>query len=329
MLKNFGVTTLSALLLMTTTGAVQEPSQDKTEQAEEVPDSTDTTDRQLDGDVSYDRDEDKRASIITSIKPVEYETRIIEHDSLPKGAKVTIRDGVEGEQTTYRSYTEHIQADGTKKLVPVKHSTMTIAPVNKIILKGTNDTEVSAMSEKAIEREAERQAERAAERQAELEAEQEAEREAERERAAERAANSGDANSSSNSVSDRAMGSSDVSTDVDTSTSAAAMKAQVAPGQVTTPAQNRAYAKAILSPADFEAADKLVRRESEWITTAANPNSSAYGVPQSLPGNKMASAGSDWRTNGMTQFDWMISYVEGRYGSFQNALQHSYTHGWY
>ena len=55
----------------------------------------------------------------------------------------------------------------------------------------------------------------------------------------------------------------------------------------------------------------------------------AYGIPQALPGNKMASAGADWRTNPVTQLKWMQSYVMGRYGSWEAAREHHNRMGWY
>ena len=54
--------------------------------------------------------------------------------------------------------------------------------------------------------------------------------------------------------------------------------------------------------------------ESNWRWNADNPTSSAYGIPQALPGSKMASAGSDWETNPATQIAWGLGYIEGRYG---------------
>lgn len=101
-------------------------------------------------------------------------------------------------------------------------------------------------------------------------------------------------------------------------------------GQYTSPEENREYAKSVLSEEEFVCADTLVMRESGWKTNAENPSSGAYGVPQSLPASKLASAGDDWRTNGITQFNWMISYVKNRYqDSFCVALDHSYLKGWY
>lgn len=61
--------------------------------------------------------------------------------------------------------------------------------------------------------------------------------------------------------------------------------------------------------------DNLFERESNWRTEADNPSSSAYGIPQALPGSKMASAGDDWLTNPATQITWGLGYIKGRYGS--------------
>ncbi|PLS24563.1 G5 domain-containing protein [Bifidobacterium imperatoris] len=72
---------------------------------------------------------------------------------------------------------------------------------------------------------------------------------------------------------------------------------------------------------DFTAANYIINHESGWSPTAANP-SGAYGLPQALPGSKMASAGADWATNYQTQFKWFVSYCNGRYGSISAAYSH-------
>ncbi len=75
--------------------------------------------------------------------------------------------------------------------------------------------------------------------------------------------------------------------------------------------------------------DSLWMRESGWNHTAMNPSSGAYGIPQSLPGSKMASAGADWQTNPATQIEWGLGYISGRYGSPCGAWAHSQSVGWY
>lgn len=60
--------------------------------------------------------------------------------------------------------------------------------------------------------------------------------------------------------------------------------------------------------------NNIVMAESGWNVTATNPTSGAYGIPQSYPADKMASAGPDWKTNPATQIKWMLGYIKGRYG---------------
>jgi hypothetical protein len=66
--------------------------------------------------------------------------------------------------------------------------------------------------------------------------------------------------------------------------------------------------------------EKLWTGESDWRWWVANPSSGAYGIPQSLPAKKMASAGSDWKTNPVTQITWGLDYIKKSYGTPCNAL---------
>lgn len=75
--------------------------------------------------------------------------------------------------------------------------------------------------------------------------------------------------------------------------------------------------------------DSLWTKESNWGVTADNPTSSAYGIPQALPGRKMASAGADWETNPVTQIRWGLGYIENRYGTPCSAWAHSQANNWY
>jgi hypothetical protein len=74
---------------------------------------------------------------------------------------------------------------------------------------------------------------------------------------------------------------------------------------------------------------KLWNRESGWRQNAHNKSSGAHGIPQSLPGKKMASMGSDWKSNPETQIKWGLKYIKGRYKTPCNALGHSNKHNWY
>lgn len=82
------------------------------------------------------------------------------------------------------------------------------------------------------------------------------------------------------------------------------------------------------SASQFNCLDPLWMRESGWRVSASNP-SGAYGIPQALPGSKMAGAGADWQTNPATQIEWGLGYIKGRYGSPCGAWAHFQSNGWY
>jgi hypothetical protein len=79
----------------------------------------------------------------------------------------------------------------------------------------------------------------------------------------------------------------------------------------------------------FGCLNKLWNKESGWNHRAENPSSGAYGIPQSYPGNKMRSAGADWRTNPATQIKWGLGYIKGRYQSPCGAWSRSESTGSY
>jgi hypothetical protein len=74
---------------------------------------------------------------------------------------------------------------------------------------------------------------------------------------------------------------------------------------------------------------ELLSREGGMNPHAYNPSSGAYGGPQALPGEKMRSAGADWRDNIWTQIRWMKGYMNSRYGGSCAALAHSNAYGYY
>lgn len=89
------------------------------------------------------------------------------------------------------------------------------------------------------------------------------------------------------------------------------------------------YALSRLGATQYNCFNNIVIRESGWNHTATNPSSGAYGLMQALPGAKMASAGADWRTNPITQINWGISYMNGRYGSPCGAWNFWLNNHWY
>lgn len=100
-------------------------------------------------------------------------------------------------------------------------------------------------------------------------------------------------------------------------------------GSGGTPSKNQDLAKQLavaMGHADWTTGKQwsdwvtLWNGESGWSEKAVNPSSQAWGIPQALPGDKMASAGADWKTNPATQIKWGIGYISGTYGSPSAAL---------
>ncbi|MFY9934949.1 MAG: lytic transglycosylase domain-containing protein [Streptosporangiaceae bacterium] len=70
-------------------------------------------------------------------------------------------------------------------------------------------------------------------------------------------------------------------------------------------------------------------RESGWRYDAENGASGAYGIPQALPGSKMASAGADWQTDPATQIKWGLGYIKNTYGNPCSAWAFEEANGYY
>ncbi|MFF9812447.1 lytic transglycosylase domain-containing protein [Streptomyces sp. NPDC014006] len=105
-----------------------------------------------------------------------------------------------------------------------------------------------------------------------------------------------------------------------------------APAQAATAQASSAQAvakKMIGSSAQYQCFSKIVERESGWNPNATNSSSGAYGLVQALPASKMASAGSDWKTNPATQIKWGMNYMNERYGSPCGAWNFWQAHNWY
>ncbi|MFE5585050.1 transglycosylase SLT domain-containing protein [Kitasatospora sp. NPDC056531] len=91
----------------------------------------------------------------------------------------------------------------------------------------------------------------------------------------------------------------------------------------------KAIAAQIVPANQLASFSQIISHESSWNVKATNPSSGAYGLAQALPGSKMASAGSDWRTNPRTQIKWALNYMNTRYGSPNAAWVFWQNHHWY
>jgi hypothetical protein len=105
------------------------------------------------------------------------------------------------------------------------------------------------------------------------------------------------------------------------------------PPPPTSPGTAEAIAQSLLPSYGFASSQwsclyNLWEAESGWSTTAENA-SGAYGIPQALPGSKMASAGPNWATDATTQIKWGLGYIQGTYGTPCSAWDHEEAYGWY
>ncbi|WP_323185035.1 transglycosylase SLT domain-containing protein [Kitasatospora purpeofusca] len=94
-------------------------------------------------------------------------------------------------------------------------------------------------------------------------------------------------------------------------------------------ASPQAIAAQIVPANQLSSFNQIISHESSWNVTATNPSSGAYGLAQALPGSKMATHGSDWKTNANTQIRWALDYMNSRYGSPNAAWTFWQNHHWY
>ncbi len=127
---------------------------------------------------------------------------------------------------------------------------------------------------------------------------------------------------------------------VDSNASADSLKAEIAQMEYDLAFQNvnanvvdgdkaSLMASVGIASSDYQYVDYIISHESSWNYTATNPYSGAYGLCQALPGEKMASAGSDWKTNPQTQMRWCDSYAQARYGSWGGAYNFWVANHWW
>ena len=110
--------------------------------------------------------------------------------------------------------------------------------------------------------------------------------------------------------------------------------ATAAPAAAAASGSPQSIAKSMLasfgwSSSQFSCLEPLWAHESGWNTTATNPSTGAYGIPQAVPGSKMASAGPNWKSDAATQIKWGLTYIKDTYKSPCGAWSHEQADGWY
>jgi len=121
-----------------------------------------------------------------------------------------------------------------------------------------------------------------------------------------------------------------------TPASRSSSRTAIAPYRVGTKAYSKWFARTYMakrygwkSQRQYQCLVSLWTRESGWRHKAHNSGSGAHGIPQAMPGSKMASAGPNWRSNPRTQIKWGLKYINGRYGSPCGAWSHWQSRHWY
>jgi hypothetical protein len=99
--------------------------------------------------------------------------------------------------------------------------------------------------------------------------------------------------------------------------------------------ENQAIAQELMPSYGFSVSsqwaclDDVWMRESSWDKYAENAASGAYGIPQALPADKMATIAADWQTDATTQIKWGLGYIQSRYGTPCGAWDHELADGFY
>jgi membrane protein involved in colicin uptake len=207
---------------------------------------------------------------------------------------------------------------------PVKPDGMAHLPAELAAGRARADV-AKVQAERAAEQAAAEQAERKAAEKAAAERAAEEEREAQERRAAERAEQEAQERAAAERAAERAAAERAAERDADAER---ASRSATRSGSARSIAADMVAARG-WSSAQFDCLDNLWAKESNWRVSAENPSSSAYGIPQALPGSKMSSAGSDWRSNPATQIEWGLGYISSRYGNPCAAWEHSRANNWY
>ena len=233
---------------------------------------------------------------------VPYSTQTIIDFNLPEGQSEIRQQGVNGEKTQVYNVT---YVDGVAESETLKSETVTSMAIDQIIAVGAAKSDTDKGSDKKSD-----------------------------------SADNGKADSGSNNQhesSNNNAGNTGGGTNNNSGSSGSDSGTTPTPsGRLwhATVAQAQAYAAGAAAQRgwtgnDWDCLVKLWNRESRWLWYAENASSGAYGIPQSLPADKMAAFGANYRDDAAVQIDWGLWYIAQAYGSPSKAWQHSEQVGWY
>lgn len=247
---------------------------------------------------------------------VPYSTQTIIDSNLPEGQSEIRQQGVNGEKTQVYNVT---YVDGVAESETLKSETVTTMAIDQIIAVGAAKSDTDKGSDKKSDSADNGKADSGSNNQ--------------HESSNNNAGNTGGNNSGNSGNTGNTGGGTNNNSGSSGSDS----------GTTTTPsgrlwhatvAQAQAYAAGAAAQRgwtgnDWDCLVKLWTRESSWLWYAENASSGAYGIPQSLPADKMAAFGANYRDDAAVQIDWGLWYIAQAYGSPSKAWQHSEQVGWY
>lgn len=250
---------------------------------------------------------------------VPYSTQTIIDSNLPEGQSEIRQQGVNGEKTQVYNVT---YVDGVAESETLKSETVTTMAIDQIIAVGAAKSDTDKGSDKKSDSADNGKADSGFNNQ--------------HESSNNNAGNTG-GNNSGNTGNSGNSGNTGGGTNNNSGSSGSDSGTTTTPsGRLwhATVAQAQAYAAGAAAQRgwtgnDWDCLVKLWTRESSWLWYAENASSGAYGIPQSLPADKMAAFGANYRDDAAVQIDWGLWYIAQAYGSPSKAWQHSEQVGWY
>lgn len=257
----------------------------------------------------------------TAIVP--YSTQTIIDSNLPEGQSEIRQQGVNGEKTQVYNVT---YVDGVAESETLKSETVTTMAIDQIIAVGAAKSDTDKGSDKKSDSADNGKADSGSNNQHESSNNN-----------AGNTGNSGNTGNTGNTGNSGNTGNTGGGTNNNSGSSGSDSGTTTTPsGRLwhATVAQAQAYAAGAAAQRgwtgnDWDCLVKLWTRESSWLWYAENASSGAYGIPQSLPADKMAAFGANYRDDAAVQIDWGLWYIAQAYGSPSKAWQHSEQVGWY
>lgn len=237
----------------------------------------------------------------TSSEEIPYSTRVVEDPDLPLGVETVVQEGKNGIKATWTGTDKSRAKGGQLSSVRVRNDGILSLPIERVVRRGTKTEVINGIADKVAQSEAEILAQKERDKAAEAERQKNEQK----------------------------------LTDVDTATNKPESSNNNQNSDKSSPVasvtgEKTDWMKAAGIPeSDWQYVDYIIEHESGWNYRAVNASSGATGVCQALPGSRMATAGSDYLDNPVTQLKWCHSYANERYGGWQQAYNAWRSQNWW